>query len=367
MVYIGNNFWKKINKKDCFLADMTFSDLPLVLSYVGNQNFMKKNKINITTIGWWNGSYGMLSSLKDKKDYNLSAIISMSDSWGSTWILREEFQVLPPWDIRRWIMWLSREHDFGKKLFDYRYAEESSVWWHSLWNLLITAMADITGSFEKWLKQICRMFRVKWKVIPVTLELSTLNAKLKNGTLIKWEANIDVDLDEKSSPIKNIFLDPEVKTNPKAIKSIEKSDLIIITFWDLYTSIIPNLLTNWLCDAIRKNKKAKVVYFCNLMTKKWETTGFEAIDFVNTLEKYLWENILTHVVVNNSYISEEKAELYKKLEKKSPVKVKNNDSFRWKYYKVLERDLVYEDVFVRHNFKKVWEIVGEIVEESRKL
>ena len=262
-------------------------------------------------------------------------------------------------------MALSSEHDLVKQLFDYRYGKETSVWGHSLWNLLITAMAQITGSFDKWLKQICRMFRVKWKVIPVTLELSHLNAELEDWTLIEWETNIDLKLNEKTSPIKRAFLKPEVKTNPKAIKAIEKSDLIIFTFWDLYTSVIPNLLTKWLVKAIKKNKKAKVVYFCNLMTKKWETTDFEVIDFIDTLEKYLGKDILTQVVVNDSYISDEKVELYKRLEKKSPVKVKDKSIFNWKSYKILERDLVYENMFIRHSFERVALVVDEIVEEIK--
>lgn len=110
---------------------------------------MGKKKINIVTIGGGKGSYGLLSALRDNDDYDLSAIISMSDSGGSTGALREEFNILPPGDIRRGVIALSREHEVVKKLFDYRYKECSSVNGHSLGNLLITAMADITGSFEK--------------------------------------------------------------------------------------------------------------------------------------------------------------------------------------------------------------------------
>ena len=184
------------------------------------------NKINITTIGWWNWSYGILSSIRDNDDYNISAIISMSDSWGSTGVLREEFWILPPWDVRRAVMALSREHELVKNLFDYRYWKNCSVWGHNLWNLLITAMTDITWSFDKWLKQICKMFRVKWRVIPVTLELSNLNVELEDGLIVEWETNIDLNLNEKSSPIKRAYLTPEVNANNKAIKAIEKSDAV---------------------------------------------------------------------------------------------------------------------------------------------
>ena len=321
------------------------------------------NKINITTIGWWNGSYWLLSSIRDNDDYNISAIISMSDSGWSTWILREEFWILPPGDVRRAVMALSREHEVVKQLFNYRYDKECSVWGHSLWNLIITAMADITGSFDKWLKQVSKMFKVKGRVIPVTLELSNLNVKLEDGTKVEWESNIDVWLNEKSSTIKKAYLTPDVEANPKAIKAIEKSDFIIISFGDLYTSIVPNLLVKGIKEAIAANKKAKVIYFCNLMTKPGETTDFEAVDFVNVVEKYLWKDILDYVVVNDGYISEKMAEKYKSLEKKKPVKVKSHKFFRAKSYKVIEADLLHESDWVRHSYDKIAKVIKDIIKK----
>jgi len=321
------------------------------------------NKINITSIWWWNWTYNLLCPLRDNDDYNISAIISMSDSWWSTWVLREEFWILPPWDVRRWIMALSREHEFVKKLFNYRYWKDTSVWWHSLWNLLITAMTDITWSFDKWLKQISKMFRVKWRIIPVTLEQSHLCVKLEDNSTVFWETNIDLNLTDKSPRIKKAYLTPKVKSNPKAIKAIEKSDLIILSFWDLYTSIVPNLLVEWIAEAI-KNSSAKIVYFCNLMTKKWETTDFELKDFIDVIEKYLWKNILDYVIVNNGHINEKLVEKYKQLEKKKPVKVKNLKIFRWKPYKIIEKDLLHESEFVRHSFDKVQKLIDELVKKE---
>ena len=324
------------------------------------------DKINITTIGWWNGSYWILSSIRDNPDYNISAIISMSDSWGSTWVLRKEFWVLPPWDIRRGIMALSREHEMVKQLFDYRYDKDCSVWGHNLWNLLITAMADITWDFDKWLKQISKMFRVKGRVIPVTLEISDLNVKLEDGSTIEGETNIDLKLDAWSSPIKKAYLTPEVQANKKAIKAIEKSDVIIISFWDLYTSIVPNLLVKGIKEAIEANKKAKVVYFCNLMTKPWETTDFEAIDFINVVEKYLWKNIIDYVIVNNWFIPEKLAEKYNALENKKPVKVKHHKFFRGKWYEVIEADLLHAHDNVRHSYDKIWKVIDDLVRKNVK-
>lgn len=324
------------------------------------------DKINVVTIGGWNGSYGLLSSIRDNDDYNISAIISMSDSGGSTGVLREEFNILPPWDVRRAVMALSREHEEVRNLFNYRYDKECSVWGHSLGNLIITAMTDITGSFDKGLKQVCKMFKVKGRVIPVTLQLSHLNVKLEDGTTVEWETNIDLNLDEGSSPIKKAYLTPDVYANPKAIKAIDKADVIILSFWDIYTSIIPNLLVKGIKEAIAANKKAKVIYFCNLMTKPGETTDFEAIDFVNVIEKYLGKWVLDFVIVNNGFISENMAEKYKSLEKKKPVKVKHYKYFRGKSYEVIEADLLHENNWVRHSYDKISSVLDNLIRKVVK-
>lgn len=207
------------------------------------------------------------------------------------------------------------------------------------------------------------MFRVKGRVIPVTLELSHLCVDLEDGTTVKGETDIDVPKHDPNLRITRAYLEPEVQTNPKAIRAIEKSDVVIITFGDLYTSIIPNLLTKGLKKAI-KNSKAKVIYMCNLVTKKGETTNFGVVDFIDTLEEYLWKDVVDYVVVNSGYISDKLAEKYKSVEGKSPVKVKDRDYpiLQRKPYRVIERDLLHESLFIRHSYDKVGKVIKEILQ-----
>jgi 2-phospho-L-lactate transferase/gluconeogenesis factor (CofD/UPF0052 family) len=100
------------------------------------------------------------------------------------------------------------------------------------------------------------------------------------------------------------------------------------------------------------------------MTKPWETTNFEAIDFVDVIEKYLWEGIIDFVIVNNWYISERVAEKYKSLEKKSPVKVKNHELFKNKSYKVMEADLLHEHDCVRHSYDKISKVIDKLIRKT---
>jgi len=319
-----------------------------------------QNKINITTIWGWTGTFNVLTWLKTNPLFNLAAIVSMSDNWWSTGVLRDEFGVLPPWDIRRAVLALSRESLLLRKLFEYRFDEESSVSGHTVWNLLLTAMADITWNFEDWLKEVCKMFRVEWKVLPVTKEKTDLWVILSNWQKIIWETNIDCPIYDWNITIKEAFLEPKVSININAKEALKNSDIIIIWPGDLYTSIIPNLLVDWVSDAIR-DSDAKVVYFCNIMTKFWETTDFEVIDFVDVIEKYLGVWVLNYVVVNNWHISDEMVDKYRKEENKKPVKIKNLTDFKDKSYKIIERDLLNEKDYVRHSSKKINQVIDDIV------
>ena len=319
------------------------------------------NKINITTIWGGTWSYNVLSGLKRNLHFNLASVVTMSDSWWSTGKLRDEFGILPPWDLRRAILALSQEDILLRKLFEYRFDKSSSVSGHTVWNLLITAMADITWDFEKWIVEISKMFRVKWKVVPVTLAKSDLVVVLDNWQEIFGETNIDCPSHDTELCIKEAYLSPEVNVNPKAREVLENSDIIVIWPGDLYTSIVPNLLVKWVKKAI-KNADAKVVYFCNVMTKNGETDRFEVQDFVDVIEKYLWKWVLDYVVVNNWHISDEMVEKYKKEESKSPVKVKDIKDFKDKHYKIIERDLLHEHDYVRHSPEKIAKVIEDMVE-----
>jgi uncharacterized cofD-like protein len=318
-------------------------------------------KINITTLGWGTGTFNVLSGLKFNENYNLAAIVSMSDSGGSTGVLRDEFGILPPGDIRRALLALSQESEIFRQLFSYRFARDTSVNGHTIWNLLLTAMTDIMGSFEAGLDEISEIMKIQGKVIPVTLEKSDLVVELENGQCIFWESNIDVPEFDTDLRIQNAYLEPRVVANSRAIEMIENSDIIIIGPGDLYTSLIPNLLVEGISEAICRSG-AKVVYFCNIMTKRGETTHFDFKDFIEVVEKYLWKDRLDYVVVNNGHISDEMVEKYKEEEGKKPVKIKESDDFSDVRYKVIERDLLNEQDYVRHNPEKIAGVIDEIVE-----
>lgn len=229
--------------------------------------------INITTIGGGTGTFNVLYGLKRNKNFNLAAIVSVSDSGGSTGEIRDQFGILPPGDIRRAILALAEDTGMVRKLFEYRFKKESRLGGHTVGNLLLTALADITGDFEQGVQELSEMFDVRGKVIPVTLDDIQLGVTLENGEQVIGETNIDVPKHNGNLAIRDAFLIGGGKLNPRAREAIENSDYIIIGPGDLYTSIIPNLLTIGMKEAL-EHSNAKILYICNIMTKHGETNNF---------------------------------------------------------------------------------------------
>lgn len=331
-----------------------------------------QKKINITTIWWWSGTFNVIYGLKkvfSKEERNLATIIAMTDSGGTTGEIRDKYGVLPPGDIRRAICALARDTGIVRKLFEYKFEDEEWViGWNKIGNILLTALGEIKWSFEAGLTEACKMFDVEWKIIPVTLEDVHLWVHFEDGTQIIGEKNIDVSDKndfERSHNINQNVVDAflvwwDGTLNPKAREAILNSDYIILGPGDFYTSIVPNLLSKGMKEALSQTQ-AKIIYVCNIMTKKWETTTYELKDFIDNIEKYAGE-VIDYVFVNNGHISDELVEKYKVEEGKKPVKLKDIMDFQGKKYTIIERDFINESDVVRHDPKKLAEVIKELSE-----
>ncbi|MDO8560991.1 MAG: YvcK family protein [bacterium] len=270
---------------------------------------LAKNK-KVVVIGGGTGVFTVLSGLR-KYSLDLTAVISMADDGGSTGVLREEFGILPPGDIRRVLVAMSRTDDrLLSDLFNYRF-DRGGLMGHTFGNIMLTALERLTGSFESAIKEACRILGVEGDVLPVTLTNTRLAAELEDGTIIHGESNINIPKHNGGLKIKRVWLDPKAKINERARAALIAADMIVIGPGDLYTSIIPNLVVGGVADAIRKSMAQKV-YVVNLMTKWGETNGFKAPDFIASIEKYLGKGVLDYALVNSKQPSSERLKHYEK-------------------------------------------------------
>lgn len=296
---------------------------------------MQKLK-EIVVIGGGTGTYVTLFGLK-QYPVKLSAIITMTDSGGSTGRLRDQYGVLPPGDIRQALVALSDSEQIWRELFLYRFTN-GDFNGHNFGNLFLSVLEKLTGNFEKSINLAQTILKTKGRVIPVTLEKTHINAQLIDGSILKTEALIDQKT--KRLPIKKLFLSKQTRVNPKALEVLRKADLIIVSPGDLYTSILPVFMFKEIVQNY-KNSKAKKVMVLNLMNKLGQTDNFQASDFLRIYSQNLGQNCFDYVVANNKAISSEILAHYAKFGESQVI----NNLKPQTNLKVLKTDLISQKTF----------------------
>ncbi len=315
----------------------------------------------VVVIGGGTGNFSLLRGLKYYKPLELTAIVSMMDDGGSTGILRSEFGILPPGDIRRCLVALSEEAELFQKLFQHRF--NGSLGQHNFGNLFHLALTQITGSEETAILEMSKMLNISGQVVPVTLQSVCLMAELEDGSIISGETNIDLPKHNADLRIAKLFIEPAAEVNPKAIRAVEEADCIIISPGDLYSSILPNFLVSGMPEAIA-NADALKIYVCNLMTKHGETTAYSAAEHVRVLHQYLGRQCIDMVLVNKSQPSPERVEGYI-AEKSYPVNYDIEAILNQGVGQVVEADVMNKKVLIRHDPMKIaWELI-KIIQDHK--
>lgn len=271
-------------------------------------------KKKIVVIGGGNGSAVCLEGLKKYANkFDISAVISMSDSGGSSGKLRKEFSTLPPGDIMRAILSLSKyDYKILRQIFyKPRFQNAGKLDSHNLGNLFLTLISQYSGDFLLALEALSQSVEAQGRVYPVTLASANLAAELTNGDIIKTEAFIDNPSYNRGLKIKHVWLDPECQAYTEAVKAIESTDHIILSPGSLYTSLIATLLPKGIKEAIDKNKKAAIIYVAGGAYRLDGETGPERLsDFVLQMEKYLPRKI-DLVIHNNHKLTNKQKTIYK--------------------------------------------------------
>ena len=271
---------------------------------------------HVVTIGGGTGPFALLSTLK-RYPCLIAAIVTMSDSGGSSRRLMDEFGQLPFGDLRQALVALSRTGVLWRDVFTYRFpkeragagmememGEQAGVSGHSLGNLIISALERINdGNLLHAITDAQELLDTAGNVFPVTLAHATLCAELMDGTVICGETELDtrgVGHPEVLPAVRRVFLHDETLPCKEAIRAIRRADVILLGPGDLYTSILPNLLVQGIAEAICSSD-ARKIYVCNLMTKHGETDGFSASAFVREIHRYLGGRVDRVVLHDGSF------------------------------------------------------------------
>jgi len=253
----------------------------------------------VVSIGGGHGLAVLLRGLKQHTS-NITAIVTVADDGGSSGRLRRALGVLPPGDFRNCIAALADDEALMTQLFQYRFGDGEGLDGHSLGNLFITAMAEVTGSFERAILESGRVLAVQGRVLPSTLCDVTLMADLRDTPAGVSRVAGESSITEAGGAIARVYLEPDnAEAYPEAVRALLQADLIVAGPGSLYTSVLPNLLVPDVARAVAASRALKV-YVCNVATQHGETVGYSAGDHVAMLEAHVGANLFPLVLVNDN-------------------------------------------------------------------
>ncbi|HEY3136186.1 MAG TPA: YvcK family protein [Blastocatellia bacterium] len=328
--------------------------------------------LRIVSVGGGTGLATVLSGLKDYVGTrsgvgwieSLTAIVTVTDDGGSSGRLREEFQILPPGDIRNCMVSLAEDEHLLTRLFQHRFESDGDLSGHSFGNLFLTALASVTGDFLEAIKVSSEVLAIKGRIFPSTVQDVALVAELEDGRVIQGETNIV----EARSRIKRLRLSSDnCLPLPETLDAINHADVITIGPGSLYTSIIPNLLVHGIVEAIGESSALKV-YICNIMTQPGETDRFGVEDHLRVLFEYSPNLRLDYVVVNTAPIGKKLLAKYfadgaaqvemSSMSAEGSAFLKTSDGTH--RFRIICRDVLHQDGLVRHDPDKLARLLLEI-------
>lgn len=317
-------------------------------------------KPNVVVVGGGTGLSNLLRGLKHFP-VSLTAIVSVADNGGSTGILREDYDIPAPGDIRNVMVSMSKNESLIEEMFQYRFTE-GNLKGHCLGNIMLTGMLNITGSMTQATKALSEVLDMYGDVIPVSNQSLQISAKLSNGENIKGECEMVERVKETGAKIEEIYYDEPALASNRATKAIRNADFIIFGIGSLYTSIAPNLAIKNIKDAVNKSSAEKI-YVCNNMHQPGETEGYSVSDHVKAVEKHLKGKIDTVFANNNTNIPKDILQRYLD-DNADTVEI---DRQKLKEYTLIEKDLlkIDEDDRIRHNFLKLgMQLYAHILEKT---
>lgn len=309
---------------------------------------MMGSKYKVVVIGGGTGTFTVLRGLKHYSELDLTAVITMTDTGGSTGRLRDEYGTLPVGDVRQCLVALSKENDASlilRELFLYRFdGDKSDLSGHNFGNLFLTALTNILGSEVKAIEAASEILNVTGRILPVTTDKVELVAKYSDGSMLHSEKNIDTppDSHDSTARVVKFWTEPKAEIYSETRIALEEADFIVIGPGDLYSSLLSNVIIGGVPEAIARSK-AKLIFIGNLVSKFGQTHGLTYKDYLAEIEKY-GGKLPDFALINSTPLPDDILERYR-AENSSPV----GDDLADSTANVIRADLISSEVITTGN------------------
>jgi uncharacterized cofD-like protein len=245
---------------------------------------MRLRELNVGCFGGGTGMPSVLGGLKNNPWLRVNAVVTMFDSGGSSGQLRDELGVLPPGDILKCALALSRNAREARRVLLARLPmlEHARLGGHTGGNLLLSMMQQYSGDFLDAVDGLSALLGCRGRVWPVTVEQASVCAEYGDGSATRGEVEVDAG-QSSGRPVRRIWLEPPVSIHPTVTAAISKLDAVIIGPGSFYTSLMPIFLVRGVAEAMA-DMRGPIIFIANLLTEGRGMAGFTAADAVARIE-----------------------------------------------------------------------------------
>ena len=245
----------------------------------------------IVSLGGGHGLAAMLSALR-KVTPQLTAIVTVADNGGSSGRLREEFNSLPPGDLRMALAALCSDDEWGRswaEIMQYRFTSSGDLNGHALGNLLLTALWDRDGDPVQGLDRVGALLKVVGRVLPMSIVPLDIEATFRN-----WEGTHVIrgqkEVAAGKGRLEDLRLIPEDPApTSEGLSAISRADWITLGPGSWFSSVLPHLLMPEQRDAINQSSARKLIVLNLDATSTMsgdEFAGSSPSDHLRLMRKY---------------------------------------------------------------------------------
>jgi uncharacterized cofD-like protein len=265
---------------------------------------MRLREINLGCFGGGTGLPSLLGGLKRNPWLRLNAVVTMFDTGGSSGQLRDELGVLPPGDVLRCALALSRNEGEARRVLLARLPtlEHARLGGHTGGNLLLSMMERYSGDFLAAVDGLRALLGCRGYVWPISVEQATLCAEYADGEITRGEVEVDKG-HARGHLVTRVWLEPPAPIHPAVQKAIATFDAVVIGPGSFFTSLMPTLLVDGVADVLA-GVKGPVIVVSNLLTEGQGMRDFSAADAVAWISKTIGRNVDV-LIANEGHPSQE--------------------------------------------------------------
>ena len=210
------------------------------------------------------GGHGLAATLTALRDVTptITAVVTVADNGGSSGKIREEFNFLPPGDLRMALAALCSSDAWGQgwaEIIQHRFKSSGDLNGHALGNLLMAALWDGSDDLVAGIDRVGELLKIVGRVLPMSLEPLDIEGVFETGSGLQTIRG-QIEVATAKGKLKSLKLLPENPVvTPQVLQAIAEADWLTFGPGSWFSSVMPHFLLKDLADAISRSPAKKIL------------------------------------------------------------------------------------------------------------